>query len=396
MNHQQIKQTFKKVKPLFPLPVQQWGSQAWRAVELPLASLVERRALVDVQRVVWPAAEVADFEQAQILGPAAGDVLVDVAFSVVSPGTERAQLLGLPGVLNHDEMIAFYPGYSGSGRVLALGRGVTAFRVGDRVAGRISHASRCTVAASRLFPVPATVHLADAAFIELGIIALQGVRKARIRPGESVCVLGQGLVGQLAARLSRVAGASPVIAVARTRAKAAAALRPGGADRFLTVDELADDALAADGFDVVIDATGSAQIVPLACSLARAAEVTTGRVIGLGTPHGSGTIPLGQRDIAPGVTFSGAHISGIPAQDRSDSAWPYRAEGGLWLDLLAEGRILPRDLVSERADPAQAGRVYAALKRRDPALIGILFDWQAAAGSASSAPADSLTHRSTP
>ena len=52
----------------------------------------------------------------------------------------------------------------------------------------------------------------EAVFFNLGAIALQGVRKARIELGEATLVLGQGLIGLLAVQLSKLSGAIPVIA----------------------------------------------------------------------------------------------------------------------------------------------------------------------------------------
>ena len=96
---------------------------------MPLAAIIERRSIIDAHRVVWPAEEVADFDRFRILGPTAKDALVKVSFTLMSPGTERAQFLGLPGALNHDDILSFFPGYSGSGEVIAVGKSVSKFCV---------------------------------------------------------------------------------------------------------------------------------------------------------------------------------------------------------------------------------------------------------------------------
>jgi threonine dehydrogenase-like Zn-dependent dehydrogenase len=370
VQHQQLKETLKKFKPYFPEGLQSLGVQAWRTVEIPLAAVLERRSIISAHRIFGPAAEVADFDRFEILSPTADEVLVEVASTVMSPGTERAQLLGLPGILNHDEVLSYFPGYSGSGEVTAVGKKVTEFQVGDRVAGRIQHGTPAVIQEQFLFPVPNGVSFEQAAFIELGIIGLQGIRKARIKPGESVLVLGQGLIGQLANRLSRLAGGAPIVAVARSRAKAPEALGKGGADRFLTVEELNREGVG-EGFDVVIEATGGPNILPYASSLARAG----GRVIGLGTPQGRGRVNLGQGDSRPGITFVGAHISGMPQRDQSDGLWTYRDEGHLFLDLLAQGRLILDHLITHRIDPSRAGDIYESLRNGDSRMIGVVFDW---------------------
>jgi 2-desacetyl-2-hydroxyethyl bacteriochlorophyllide A dehydrogenase len=370
VKHQQLKNRLKKLKPYVPSTLRHLGVEAWRAAELPLTAILERRPIVEAHRVVWPAAEVADFDRFKILGPAADQVLVEAAFTVVSPGTEKAQLSGLPGVLNFDQILSFFPGYSGSGRVIAVGKRASEFRAGDRVAGRLQHGSPGIVQRQCLFRVPDQVSLEQAAFLELGIIVLQGVRKARIWPGESVLVLGQGIIGQLANRLSRLAGAAPVVAAARSRVKAPKSMGEGGADRFLTVDELKRE--GADGsFDVVIDATGAPSVLPFASSMARAG----GRVVGLGTPRGRGRLSLGQDGCLPGLSFIGAHVSGMPRKDQSTGRWTYRDEGRLFLELLAQGELALEGLITHRCDPSQAGEIYESLLAGNSRMIGVVFDW---------------------
>jgi threonine dehydrogenase-like Zn-dependent dehydrogenase len=363
-----VKDTLKRFKPYFPPALQRLGVRTWQSVEIPLYALLERRALVDARRVVWPVAEVAEFERSKILGPGADEVLIEVAFTVMSPGTERAQLLGLPGILT--DVYRVHPGYSGSGIVTAVGKHVVGLQVGDRVAGRIRHGSRDVVSRHCLFRVPDGVPLESAAFIELGIIVLQGIRKARIRPGESVLVLGQGLIGQLANRLSHVAGGAPIVAVARSMAKSAAAVGPGKADVFLAAEELSDETVGP-GFDVVIEATGDPPALSLASSLACAG----GRVVLLGTPRGSAGVGLGQAGYRPGLTFIGAHITGLPQEDQSNGLWTYRSEGHLLLDLLAQDKLAVDDLITRHQDPVQANEIYEALRTGDSTLLSIIFDW---------------------
>lgn len=371
MRIQDLKYFLKRLKPLFPDRVQLTGVRLWKAVEVPVGSVVERRTIVPVHRICWPAAEVADFEAAQVLGPQPDEVQVEVAFTVMSPGTERAQLLGLPGIYRHVRGASFYPGYSGSGRVVAVGRRVTTLRVGDLVAGRIGHGSPAIVQQNLLFKLPEATPLDQAAFIELGIIGLQGIRKADIQAGESVVVLGLGLVGQMAIRLARIAGATPIVAAARSRVRSAEALRPDAADEFRTVEELERDGAGA-GFDVVIEATGDAAILPFACRLARPG----GKVIGLGTPRGRGRVDLGQNGAAPGVSIIGAHISGMPLHDQSRGRWTYRDEGVLLVSLLASGRLRLDSLISERHDPQDASSVYERLRDGSSHAIGVVFDWR--------------------
>jgi polar amino acid transport system substrate-binding protein len=171
---------------------------------------------------------------------APGCLLVGNAFSLVSAGTERAtvslaqqSLVGkarsrpdlvrqvlatvkreglgatirkVQSRLDQWKML----GYSTAGTVLEAGDGVSGFGVGDLVAcagqDYASHAEVVCVPQNLCARVPDGVELTQAAFTTLGAIAMQGVRQADNRLGETVAIIGLGLVGQLAMQLAKAAG----------------------------------------------------------------------------------------------------------------------------------------------------------------------------------------------
>lgn len=340
---------------------------------LRVEGLATHRRVVRGTRVEFLDFEIADLEKYEFLGASAGDVLVRAHASCVSPGTERAVLCGLPGARRP---FPYAPGYSTVGTVVAAGKR-SGFRSGDRVAGRMPHASLGVMVPASLFKVPDGVSDEDASFIELGIICLQGVRKAVIRPGERVAVVGQGLIGQLAGRLARLAGAEPIIAVAASRRRMKTALR-GGADSFVAVSD-GTDALDAIQADVVIEAVGSAPAIALAMRAARPG----GRVVLLGSSRDLGRgldwwSMAQERDL----TVIGAHIGAVPQHDQSATLWTYAQEGRLFLDLLARGELTMADLVTWRAKPDECNRVYEVLAGGGGEHVGIVFDWSGAPASA--------------
>ena len=101
-------------------------------------------------------------------------------------------------------------GYSSAGTVLASMDTDGRFKPGDRVAcgggGYASHAGIVTVPQNLVVKAPEAVGLDAAAFTTLGAIAMQGVRQANPRLGEFVCVIGLGLLGQIAAQILRANG----------------------------------------------------------------------------------------------------------------------------------------------------------------------------------------------
>jgi predicted dehydrogenase/threonine dehydrogenase-like Zn-dependent dehydrogenase len=98
-------------------------------------------------------------------------------------------------------------GYSGAGTVLALGENLEGFQIGQTVAyAATGHAEIAAPAINHVVPVPDGVDLRHAAFVTVGGIAIQGLRRADLQFGETVAIYGLGLVGQLCARIALAAG----------------------------------------------------------------------------------------------------------------------------------------------------------------------------------------------
>src|SRR3954469_9323070 len=101
-------------------------------------------------------------------------------------------------------------GYSLCGVVVEVGAGAEEFAVGDVVAAAGNefalHAERNWVPTNLCVPVPEGVSPKHAAFATVGAIAMHGARRAEPQLGESACVIGLGLVGQLVVRLLVAAG----------------------------------------------------------------------------------------------------------------------------------------------------------------------------------------------
>jgi predicted dehydrogenase len=98
-------------------------------------------------------------------------------------------------------------GYSGAGVVVGIGDEVEGFELGQPVAYAASgHAEFAAPSINHAVAVPAEVDLRQAAFVTVGGIAMQSLRRAEPQFGETVAIVGLGLVGQLCARLARTAG----------------------------------------------------------------------------------------------------------------------------------------------------------------------------------------------
>src|SRR6476661_7901932 len=245
-----------------------------------------------------------------------GRVLVRTVVSLISAGTERMAVelvsKGLvsearqrpdlvkavvakvksEGLLNtfasvRDKMAASQAlGYSASGIVAAVAEDVTEFQVGDRVAcagvGYASHAEVLSVPKNLCVHLPEGVSFESGAYGTLGAIALQGVRLTEPTLGESVVVIGLGLIGQLAVQLLKANGCR-VFGIDLDQDKIALAQRLGADDGCAPDDEAKGRVLEwsrGRGADAVLitAATSSNQPVELAGDISRA----KGRVVVVG------------------------------------------------------------------------------------------------------------------
>lgn len=313
-----------------------------------------------------------------VRSPAAGEVLIESDYTVISAGTERANLLGLP---NTSGAFPYYPGYSGVGRVVAVGEGVEQVAAGDRVllgfgSGHCSHSVR--PAAELTVVTEERVEPLEAAFVPIAAMGLQGVRKLRLELGESVMVIGLGLLGLFAAQCARLNGALPVIVSDFDPQRRALALSLG-ADYAFAPDEagLPDQikALTAGrGPDAIIEVTGAA----VALQQALTYVAWQGRVSLLGcTRIPDANIDFYQYVHRRGVSLIGAHTMVRPQVDSYPGYWTARDDYRTLLALLAAGRLQAKPIISEIVSPRQAPEVYTRLAEEKHPPLGIVFDWQA-------------------
>lgn len=342
--------------------------QAWWWMLARGQAIRRRRRLLTGWAILWPRPGRADLVQIEVPEAGPGEVTVAILSTVVSTGTERAYYLRLP---NAQITLPYRPGYTGAGTVVRIGRDVTGFEEGDLVAVRgVGHASVATVPISAVFRVAPGVTAEDAAMVELGIIAGQGVRRAALEAGENVCVVGAGIVGSLAQRLAVAAGAGEVTTVARSRNRETVA-RSGGATRFL-VSGADDDEIASLASPVVIEAAGD----PTAVGVAVEAAGDHGRVVLLGSQRG---VTRGLDVMAirrRRLTLVGAHVSTLDVESKRSGEDVRRREAEVFLEALASGSVAVSDLVDVVADPREAGAFYRDLAGGRQ-MLGARFDWTA-------------------
>jgi 2-desacetyl-2-hydroxyethyl bacteriochlorophyllide A dehydrogenase len=319
--------------------------------------------------------------------PAPDQILVAAEFSAVSAGTELAVYTGTHQWLKDpnlpDWKFPFRSGYSAAGRVLAVGKDFPGnFKPGDRVSFPGNHASaelltlgheRC-----RVWRMPDGLPFDKAAVACIARYGLGAAVRVGITLGRSAAVLGLGIIGQFALRCLIAAGASPVVGIDAVRMRREAALA-AGADH--VIDPTAGDAkqqlaafLAARGAEVVADATGVPDAVPVAMSLA----CDGGQVVVVGSPRGKAKEVNFYDDLHRRyIEVTGAHGNMLfePAHTRLAGAWDIDKAQTWLLRALASGRLSLTGLVTHTIAPEQLGEAYEGLLRDKDHYLGVLVKW---------------------
>ncbi|HAP17607.1 bi-domain-containing oxidoreductase [Butyricimonas virosa] len=174
-------------------------------------------------------------------------------------------------------------GYCNVGKVVAVGRGVTEFVVGDRVASNGNHAEYVCVPKNLVAKIPDNVTDEEATFTVIGSIGLQGIRLLNPQLGECVVVIGLGLIGLVAVELLRANGCKVIgidfdqqkVDIAKD--KGIYAINPkSGIDPVKYVEEMTGG-VGADGVLITASAKGD-EVIHQACLMSR----KRGRVVLVG------------------------------------------------------------------------------------------------------------------
>lgn len=336
---------------------------------------------------------------------ARGDVLVLTAASIISSGTERSMLdigrMSLIGKARHrpdlvkktlekakrdglsatvgavrgrlDELAPI--GYSSAGIVLSVGSDVSEFAPGDAVAcagaGKANHAEVVAVPRNLVAKHPrgsleaGSVAFEEAAFTTIGAIAVQGTRVAEVQMGETVAVVGLGLIGLLTAQLLSATGCV-VYGMDPNPARCDLA-ETLGCDFVATTSEQFKETLFSStphGADAVIITAGTASSEPV--ELAGETSREKGRVVAVGATGLK--IPRREyyekelqvrlsRSYGPGRYDASYEDAGID-YPYAYVRWTAQRNMEAFLSLLDRGRIRVAPLISHRFDIDQALEAY--------------------------------------
>lgn len=165
-------------------------------------------------------------------------------------------------------------GYCNVGKVVAIGKGVTDFVIGDRVASNGNHAEFVCVPKNLVAKIPDNVSDDEATFTVIGSIGLQGIRLLNPQLGETIVVIGLGLIGLVSAEILKANGCRVIGVdfdqqkVDIARQKGIIAINPSkGLDIVKYVTELTES-VGADGVLITASAKSN-DVIHQACEMSR-------------------------------------------------------------------------------------------------------------------------------
>ena len=360
-----------------------------------------------------------DIGEVPIPAVGSGDVLVRSHYSFVSVGTEKMKVSqarmnlvekakerpdqvklvmstlkeqGLIPTLRKVQERLKAPttlGYSCAGTVIEVGSHVDEFRVGDRVAcigeGVATHGEYNAVPRNLVAHVPANVSLEAASASAVGAIALQSIRQAKLELGESVAIIGLGLLGQFLVQLCRANGCR-VIGVDLDPGKCAIAAQNGAeAACGPEIDEALYHSLRVSGgagVDAVLLTVSTKDLGPIEMSAMLVRD--RGRVVCLGNT----AIELEHRTWFGKeleFLFTRAMGAGIYEPDYFTRGkdypigyirWTANRNMQAFLDLIAQGKLIVPQLITHRFPFSEAVSVFDKIAGGELShAVGIVFEY---------------------
>ncbi|MBO8244207.1 Gfo/Idh/MocA family oxidoreductase [Prochlorococcus marinus XMU1411] len=342
------------------------------------------------------------------------EILVKLHYSALSPGTEIKsigstadsllvkavkdpkkiitgfKLLKEKGFALTNEIISqkefdYLPiGYSAAGEIIALGKNVTSFSLGDKVACAGAkyayHSEYICIPEKLCVLVPNGLSLEKASTVTLGAIALQGVRRANLTLGENVLVLGLGILGQLTSQLLRSNGCN-VFGLDLDKKRVNLAKSLGLKEGFLNDKEIENKILKITngyGVDCVIitASTNSDSVVSTAfrCCRKKARVILVGDV---GLKLNRDDIYSKEIDFLVSTSYGPGRYDQRYEEEGLDYPLPYirwteNRNMQEYLRLINEGNLSVDEFISNKFSLDKFEEAYASLQSEEKKVLAVL------------------------
>lgn len=315
------------------------------------------------------------------------ELLVRKHLTLISAGTELACISGkeswfkLPGV----------PGYAAISEVVEKGAAVKGFEIGDVVFHHGKHSLYEVISFEQragdglggplVLKLPDDLDPLHAIFARMATVAMTAIRVSHIELGDYVAVTGLGLVGNLAAQLAKLQGATVIgIDISQGRLRLAESC---GIERVVWAGEndvVDRTKMLSDGRGVstLIEATGLSSVLVDSLPLVE----RYGEVILLGSPRASFqadvTDLLNYVHLLPkgSLSLQGAHEWRFPIRQDPFVKHSIERNTKIVFDLIRRGRLVVKPLLSHVFHPGDAQTAYDGLRKHQDEYCGVVFDWR--------------------
>lgn len=309
--------------------------------------------------------------------PSFGELLLKTQKTLISQGTELAVLAKAdtePSVWTEDFPYPYQPGYANVAVVEDVGEDVPREWIGKRVFSDLGHTAWGTKKVEEVILVPDDISDEQMLLSVFACIALCGVRRARLRLGESAAVFGLGLIGQMIAQFSALAGAIPIIAIERSPKRRKHLPEP---ERFCLCESV-EEALSytqqiTNGrlCDVAFEATGDAKLIATETMFLH----PFGRLAMVSSPRES--VPFHFHDFCNrrSLEIIGAHNLLHTPVETYENPWTRQRDIELYLDMLRTKRVVVDGYVERIENSSDAIKVYEKLICDPRPPLGVAFGW---------------------
>lgn len=336
---------------------------------------------MECKQIVFTEINKAELLTVDIKEPAANEVMIQTMVSTISCGTERANITGDPNVNGAGSSSVFFPrvsGYNSSGIVIKKGADVRSIDIGDRVVVFWGHHKSYNVVSEKQVVKieDRAISYETAAMSFISTFPMAAIRKTRLEMGESAIVMGFGILGMIAVKLLRVAGAVPIIAADPNPKRREIALKNGADYAFNPLEEgFADEVKKATGggVNVAIEVTG----VGAGFNEALDCMAKFGRIALLGCTRNSDfTVDYYKKIHAPGITVIGAHTVARPDVESHPGWFTHRDDINAVLKLCGKNRLCLDSIIEETHSPEECSNVYNRLIYDKNFPVVVQFDWR--------------------
>lgn len=277
-------------------------------------------------------------------------------------------------------------GYSCAGTVEEAGIYTEGFATGDRVAcggvGFANHAEFNYVPKNLVVKIPENVSFEDASCATVGSIAMQGIRQCDLRLGESLCIIGLGLLGMLALQMAKASGCK-VIGFDPNQSRCKLALELG-ADNAVSEGLLSAAMGLSDGHGVdavlITAATPSNEPITVAAEIAKMkGKVVATGLVGLNIPRD--LYYKKELDFRLSMSYGPGRYDPVYEDGGIDYPygyvrWTEQRNMKAFVDLVAMGKISPSKLITHRFNFEDSLDAYKLLlgQTHEP-YMGIVLDY---------------------